>query len=44
MGPKTQEEEDKMFMVPYALDVGRLMYAMVYTKIYIAHVVRVFSR
>ena len=31
MWPKTQEEEDKMSKVPYALVVGSLMYAMVCT-------------
>ena len=42
--PKTQEEEDKMSKVPYALDVGSLMYAMVCTRPDIAHVVGVISR
>ena len=32
MCPKTQEEEDKMSKVPYALVVGSLMYAMVCTR------------
>ena len=44
MCPKTQEEEDKMSKVPYALAVGSLMYAMVCTRPYIEHVVGVVSR
>ena len=44
MCPKTQEEEDKMSKVPYASVVGSLMYAMVCTRPYIAHIVRVISR
>ena len=44
MCPKTQEEEDKMSKVPYALVVGSLMYAMVCTRSDIAHVVGVVSR
>ena len=43
MCPKTKEE-DKMFKVPYASAVGSLMYAMVYTKPDIVHVVGVVSR
>jgi len=42
--PKTQEEEEDMSRVPYASVVGSLMYAMVYTRLYIAHVVGVLSR
>ena len=37
MCPKTQEEEDKMSKVPYASAVGSLMYAMVCTRLDIAH-------
>jgi hypothetical protein len=43
-GPKTQEEEEDMYHVPYASAVENLMYAMVCTKPNIAHVVGVFSR
>jgi hypothetical protein len=39
--PKTQEEKEDMSHVPYASAVGSLMYAMVYTRQYIAHVVGV---
>ena len=42
--PKTQEEEEDMSYVPYASAVGSLMYAMVYTRPHIAHVVGVLSR
>ena len=42
--PKTQEEEEDMSRVPYASAVGSLMYAMVYTRLDIAHVVGVLSR
>ena len=42
--PKTQEEEEEnMFHVSYANVVGSLMYAMVCTRPYIAHVVGVLS-
>jgi len=41
---KTQEEEEDMPRVPYASAVGSLMYAMVYTRINITHVVGVLSR
>jgi hypothetical protein len=41
--PKTPEEED-MSRVPYASVVGSLMYAMVCTRLDIAHVVRFLSR
>ena len=44
MCPKTQEEEDKMSKVPYASAVGSLMYAMVCTRLVIAHAVGVISR
>ena len=44
MCPKTQEEEDKMSKVPYALAVGSLMYAMVCTRPNIAHAMGVVSR
>ena len=44
MCPKTQEEEDKMSKVPYALAVGSFMYAMVCTRPDIAHAVGVVSR
>ena len=39
MYPKTQEEEDKMSKVPYALVIGSLMYAMVCTRPNIANAV-----
>jgi hypothetical protein len=42
--PKTHEEEEDMSCVPYASAVGSLMYAMVCTRPYIAHVVGVLSR
>jgi hypothetical protein len=42
--PKTQEEEEDMSCVPYASEVGSLMYVMVYTRPYIAHAVGVLSR
>ena len=42
--PKTQEEEDDMSLVPYASEVGRMMYAMVCTRPDIAHAVGVLSR
>jgi len=44
MCPKTQEEEEKMSKVPYASAVGSLMYAMVCTRLDIAHAVEVVSR
>ena len=44
MYPKTQEQEDKMSKVPYASAVGSLMYAMVCTRLDIAHAVGVVSR
>ena len=42
--PKTQEEEEDMFCVPYPSAVGSLIYAMVCTRPDIAHAVRVLSR
>eukprot|EP00253_Pinus_taeda_P009482 PITA_09482 len=42
--PKTQEEEEDMSRVPYASAIGSLMYAMVYTRSYITHVVGVLSK
>jgi len=42
--PRTQEEEEHMFRVPYVSAVGRLMYVMVCTRPDIAHVVGVLSR
>jgi len=42
--PKTSEEEEYMSHVPYASVVGSLMYAMVCTRLYIAHAVAVLSR
>jgi hypothetical protein len=42
--PKTREEEEDMSHVLYASAVGSLMYAMVCTKLYIAHAVGVLSR
>ena len=42
--PKTQEKEEDMSRVPYASVVGSLMYAIVYTRLDIAHAVGVLSR
>ena len=42
--PKTQEEEEDMSHVPYASEVGSLMYAMFCTRPDIAHAVEVLSR
>ena len=42
--PKTQEDEDKMSKVPYALVVGSLMYVIVCTKVDITHAVGVVSK
>ena len=42
--PKTAEERDHMAVVPYASAIGSLMYAMVCTRLDIAHVVGVVSR
>ena len=44
MCSKTQEYVDKMSKVPYASDVGSLMYVMVCTRPDIAHAVGVVSR
>ena len=44
MCPKTQEEEDMMSKLPYALAIGSLMYAMVSTRPYIIPAVGVVSR
>ena len=41
---KTQEEEEDMSHVPYASAVNSLMYAMVCTRLDIAHAVGVLSR
>ena len=41
--PKTREEEEDMSRVPYASEVGSLMYAMVCTRPDIAHAVGVLS-
>jgi hypothetical protein len=42
--PKTHEEEYDMSRVPYGSAFGGLMYAMVCTRLDIAHVVGVLSR
>ena len=42
--PKREEERDHMSKVPYASAIGSLMYAMVCTRLDIAHAVRVVSR
>lgn len=42
--PKSIEEHDYMSKVPYALDIGLLMYAIVCTRLDIAHAVGVVSR
>ena len=42
--PKTQEEEEDISHVPYESAVVSLMYAMVYTRLDIAHVLGVLSR
>ena len=44
MCPKTQEEEDKISKLPYASAIGILMYAMVCTRVDIAHAMGVVSR
>eukprot|EP00253_Pinus_taeda_P035816 PITA_35816 len=41
--PKTQEEEEDVSCVPYASEVGSLIYAMVCTRLDIAHAGGVFS-
>ena len=42
--PKTEEEKDHMSKVPYASTIGSLMYAIVCTRLDIAHAMRVVSR
>ena len=42
--PNTQEEEEDMSRAPYASAVGSLMYALVYTRLDIAHAVGVMRR
>eukprot|EP00253_Pinus_taeda_P001978 PITA_01978 len=42
--PKTKEEEEDMSRVPYASAVSSLVYAMVYTRLDIAHAVGVLSK
>ena len=42
--PKTHEEEEEMYRVPYASVVNSLMYAMICTRPDIAHAVGVLSR
>ncbi|XP_048133985.1 uncharacterized protein LOC115730820 [Rhodamnia argentea] len=42
--PKIEEEAEEMASVPYASVVGSLMYAMVFTHPYIAHVVEALSK
>nr|CAN62028.1 hypothetical protein VITISV_005442 [Vitis vinifera] len=42
--PSSEKEKKEMRKVLYALSVGSLMYAMVYTRPDIAHVVGVFSK
>ena len=42
--PNTNEENEYMSRIPYANPVGTLMYAMVYTRSDISHVVGVVSR
>jgi len=42
--PKTQEEEEDMSRVPYASEVGSLVYAMVYTRPDITRAVGVLCR
>jgi hypothetical protein len=44
MCPKTQEEIEYMYRVPYSSTICSLMYAMVCTRPYIAHAVGVVSR
>jgi hypothetical protein len=42
--PETHEEEEDMSNVPYASDIGSFMYAMVYTRSNISHVVGFLSK
>ena len=44
MCPKTQEEEHKMSKLSYTSAIGSLMYAMVCTRLDIAHALGVLSR
>ena len=44
MCPKIEEEEDMMFTILYALVLGILMYATVYTRLDITHLMGVVSR
>jgi hypothetical protein len=44
MCPKTREEIEYMFRVPYSSTVGNFMYVMVFTKLDIAHGVGVVRR
>ena len=44
MCPKTQKEIDYMSRIPYSSAVGSFMYAMVCTRLDIAHVVGVVRR
>ena len=37
--PSTNEEKNEMLSIPYSSAVGSLMYAMICTRPYIAHVV-----
>ena len=42
--PKTEEERDHMSKVPYASTISNLMYAIVCTRLDIAHAMGVVSR
>ena len=42
--PTSEKDMKEMSKVPYASVVGSLMYAMVYTRLDIAHVIGVVSR
>ena len=42
--PKTEKERDHISKVPYALAIGSLMYAMVCTRLDIAHAVGIVSK
>ena len=44
MGPKTDEERQRMRSIPYASAIGSLMYAMLCTRLDIAYAVSVTSR
>ncbi|KAK1651569.1 hypothetical protein QYE76_069374 [Lolium multiflorum] len=43
-GPATAEERERMSQIPYASAVGSIMYAMICTRLDIAHVVSLTSR